>query len=63
MQSLRLVSWKIRTMCPGLIDNPQQISDARKTAVINRELAKLNIDIACIQEICLADDGSIRESD
>ena len=49
-------------MCPGLTDDLQQIDDARKTAVIDRELARLNIDIACLQETRLADSGSIRET-
>jgi len=49
-------------MCPGLTDDLQQIDDARKTAVIDRELARLNVDIACLQETRLADSGSIREA-
>ena len=36
-------------MCPGLSDNLQQVDDARKTAVMNQELAKRNIDIAALQ--------------
>ena len=49
-------------MCPGLTDDLQQIDDARKTAVIDKELASLNIDIACLQETRLAENGSIREA-
>ena len=49
-------------MCPGQTDDLQQMDDARKTAVIDRELARLNIDIACLQETRLADSGSIREA-
>ena len=60
--ALRLASWNVRTMCPGLTDDLQQVDDARRTAVIDRELARLNIDIACLQETRLADYGSIRES-
>ena len=36
--ALRLATWNIRTMCPGLSDDLQQIDDARKTAVISGEL-------------------------
>ena len=49
-------------MYPGQTDDLQQMDDARKTAVIDRELARLNIDIACLQETRLADSGSIREA-
>ena len=49
-------------MCPGHTDDIQQLDDARKTAVIDKELARLNIDIACLQETRLADSGSIREA-
>ena len=50
-------------MCPGLSSDLQGIDDARKTAVINKELARLNIDIACLQETRLLDGGSLRETD
>jgi len=50
-------------MCPGLSSDLQGIDDARKTAVINKELARLNIDIACLQETRLPDGGSLRETD
>ena len=36
---------------------------SRKTAVIDRELTRLNIDIAALQKTRLADNGSIREAD
>ena len=49
-------------MCPGLTADLQQINDARKTAVIDRELSRLNVDIACLQETRLADSGTIREA-
>lgn len=54
--------WNVHTRCPRLTEDLQQINDARNTAVINKELARLNIDITCLQETCLADSGSIRES-
>ena len=50
-------------MCPGLSADLQQIDDSRKTAIINKELTRLNIDVACLQETRLADSGSLRESD
>ena len=49
-------------MCPGLATDLQQIDDARKTTVIDRELLRLNIDIACLQETGLADSGISREA-
>lgn len=39
------------------------MDDSRKTAIINKELTRLNIDVACLQETRLADSGSLRESD
>ena len=39
------------------------MDDSRKTAIINKELARLNIDVACLQETRLADSGSIMERD
>lgn len=50
-------------MCPGLSDDLQQVDDARKTAIIDRELAKRNIDIAALQETRLASSGSLKEKD
>ena len=49
-------------MCPGLTDDLQQVDDAHKRAVLDRELARLNINLACFQETRLADSGSIREA-
>ena len=42
---LKLGTWNVRTMTPGLTDNLQQVSDARKSAVINKELCRLQVDI------------------
>lgn len=50
-------------MCPGLSDDLQQIDDARKTAIIDRELKRLNIDIAALQETRLPGSGSLKEKD
>ena len=50
-------------MLTGLSHNLQDISDARKTAVINDELYRLNVDIVGLQETRLAESGSIKEKD
>ncbi|KAI8779230.1 Craniofacial development protein 2 [Biomphalaria glabrata] len=60
---MRLATWNVRTMCPGLTDDLRQIDDARKTAVINNELKRLHIDIAALQETRLAENGMLRETD
>lgn len=59
--ALRIVSWNVRIIHTGLSDNHHQIDVARKTAVINRELYRLNIDIAALQQTRLSDTGSLRE--
>ena len=41
----------------------RQINDSRKTAIIDSELFRLNIDIAALQETRLADSGMLREKD
>jgi len=41
----------------------RQIDDSRKTAVIDAELSRLNVDIAALQETRLADSGQLREQD
>ena len=38
-------------MCPGLSADLQQMDDSRKTAIINEELTRLNIDVACLQPV------------
>ena len=50
-------------MCPGLSDDLRLVDDSRKTAIINRELKRLNIDIAALQETRLPSNGSLREQD
>ncbi|XP_076436204.1 uncharacterized protein LOC143275811 [Babylonia areolata] len=47
-------------MCPGL-SNDLHVDDSRKTATIDRELTRLNIDIAALQETRLSLSGSLRE--
>ncbi|GFS11627.1 hypothetical protein ElyMa_004838700 [Elysia marginata] len=59
----RFSSLKQRTVCPGLSDDLQLVNDARKTAIIDRELAKRNIDIAALQETRLAASGSLKENE
>ena len=48
-------------MTTGLTDDLQAMDDTRKTAVIDRELQRLNVDIAALQETRLPDSGSLRE--
>ena len=50
-------------MMPSLSKDLQDISDARKTAVINNELKRLNVDIATMQETWLANAGTLKERD
>ena len=50
-------------MLTGLSENIQDISDTRKTAVINDELRRLSVDIAALQETRLADSGTLKEKD
>ena len=46
----------------GLNVDLKDINDARKTAIINDELLKLNVDIATLQETRLANTGTIKEN-
>ncbi len=50
-------------MCLGHSDELQQVDDAKKTAVINRELKRLDIDIAALQETRLPSNRNLREQD
>ena len=50
-------------MMPGLSQDLQDISDTRKTAVINDELKRLNVNIVTLQETWLADTGTLKERD
>ena len=50
-------------MIPGLSNDILTISDIRKTAVINNELLRLQIDIGGLQETRLAESGCLKESD
>lgn len=48
-------------MCPGLSADLLQIDHSRQTAIIYKELARLNIDVAYLQETRLTESGSLRE--
>lgn len=60
---LKLGCWNVRTMTPGLNENLQDISDTRKTAIINNELLRLQVDIVTLQETRLAGSGTLKEKD
>ena len=53
----------VGAMTTGLSASLQDINDSRKTAVINDELKRLNVDIATLQETQLADSGTLKEKD
>ena len=50
-------------MMTGLSTSLQDIKDSRKTAVINDELRRLNVDIATLRETRLAGSGTLKEKD
>ena len=50
-------------MCPGISEDLEQISNTNKTAIIDRELSRLIIDIAALQETRLPSDRSLKEQD
>eukprot|EP00745_Piridium_sociabile_P043277 TRINITY_DN8831_c0_g1_i1.p1 TRINITY_DN8831_c0_g1~~TRINITY_DN8831_c0_g1_i1.p1 ORF type:complete len:1016 (+),score=240.62 TRINITY_DN8831_c0_g1_i1:1061-4108(+) len=50
-------------MTPGFTDDLQEVSDARKTAIIDMELNRLQMDIVALQETRLSGTGSVRERD
>ena len=56
--ALKLGTWNVRTMTPGFPDygfpnDLQEIDDVRKTAVIDMELGRLQMDIvACKRQGC-----------
>jgi exonuclease III len=61
--TLKLGSWNVRTMTTGISPDIHKVSDIRKTAAINKELRRLQVDIAALQETRLLDSGSLKESD
>ncbi|XP_052249602.1 uncharacterized protein LOC127857228 [Dreissena polymorpha] len=48
-------------MCPGISDDLLTIDDSRKTAIIDRELTRMDICITALQETRLSSSGSLRE--
>ena len=50
-------------MLTGISENIQDVSDSRKTGVINNELMRLDVDIASLQETRLANSGVLKEKD
>ena len=51
-------------MLTGISENLQDVNDSRKTAVINNELLRLNVDISTLQqETRLADSGALNEKE
>ena len=50
-------------MLTGISEKLQDVSDSRKTAVINNELLRFNVDIATLQETRLADSEALNEKD
>lgn len=50
-------------MTPGFSEDLQEINDLRKTAAIDRELSRLNMDIVALQETRLLGSGSIKEKE
>ena len=50
-------------MLTGLSSAPDSISEIGKTAAINNELLRLQVDKAALQETRLAESGSLKESD
>ena len=61
--ALKLGCWNVQTMVPGLSQDLQDISNARKTVVINDELKRLNVNIATLQETWPANAGTLKERD
>lgn len=61
----RFATWNVRTMLPGTENvtakSADEIPELRKTTIIDRELLRLRIDVAALQETRLLDEGSLRE--
>lgn len=58
MKRLRIAAWNVRT----LMDTSKSKRPIRRTALIDIELQKANIDIAALSETRIAEEGSLRES-
>ena len=48
-------------MCPGISGDLKQVNDSRKTAIIDRELTRLDVSIAALQDTRLASSGYLKE--
>ena len=58
---LRTGTWYVRTMLTGLDNMDLSHSHIRKTAVIDRELPRLNLDIVALQETRIVGSRSLKE--
>lgn len=52
----------VRTVIASLPENLQEVSNSRKTAVVNN-IGRLKMDIVTLQDTSLSSSGCIRESD
>lgn len=57
------ILWLTCKLCPGFSNDLSQVDDSRKITIINRELKRLNIDIAALEETRLQSNDSLREQD
>ena len=56
-------TWNIRTMTPGFNGKDlSKTSELRKSFTIDKELCRLKVDIAALQETRLAESGSVKEN-
>lgn len=55
---LRIASWNVRT----LLDNDKTRRPQRRTAIVDRELKRCNIDIAVLSETRIHGEGSLQEA-
>lgn len=58
---IRIGTWNVRTLCTGIGQDLTEVDNIRKTAVVDRELTRLKVDIAALQETRLPNSGSIKE--
>jgi hypothetical protein len=58
LRRLNIASWNVRT----LMDNPTSSRPERRTALVARELARYDIDIAALSETRMAGEGSLVEA-
>ncbi|KAI8479746.1 hypothetical protein Bbelb_425490 [Branchiostoma belcheri] len=63
MKKINIACWNVRTLCPGFNTLPSAETPTRKTAILDCELARLNIDICALSETRLSDSGYIREEE